>query len=631
MPATSTPTGLAPGPVPRRVEDARPGEMASVLLHRLTHDPWRLALHLLAVLHVVAVGILSAGGSLFIDDIRAQAYAAGRTWWPFVVESNGTHLAPGARTVDWLMATQAPLAHWPAVVLTVLVAAGYAAACTALVRTAVRDPRVRTLALAWVLFVPAVVPTFAWFRQALTTMLPLALVLAAVVLAVRFLRLGGRAPLAGLVLAHGVALTFSERALALPVVLAALVLAVRRTDGRRPLRRGVAALVSTVVLNLGFLAAYASGDFDRAERSSPGLADAAVKIGRWAAYDLLPVLVGGPGRWRPGNGAYSFADSPLPLVVASAVVVLGLVLAAVRTRGALRHARPVLLAAGAYALPVLAMVYVGRLAVVESVTAADDLRLLPDVTVACALGLAALVDGTVRHRSGRRAAPAPRRRAAALVVVAAVVLTAVSWATFTVRWHDTTVQDYLDTMRAEVRTGGGQVLPTTVPSDVVPGWVDPGFTTEPLLRLLSADAVSSAFDGPARVVGPSGALVDPRFDVVARAEVPDGFCGHVLPVGQRELTIPFRADVPYYRGSVVQLGLLVGDAERIDVRVTGRDGTTSEPLVGEPPELLRGPHRVLAQVPSGVAVTAVVVEVETENTAGVCVTSAQVVRVEAAS
>ena len=73
-------------------------------------------------LHVAAVTWLSAGGGLYIDDIRAQAYAAGRPFYPFVIESNRTHLAPGARTIDWFMARYAPLEHWPAVVITALTA-----------------------------------------------------------------------------------------------------------------------------------------------------------------------------------------------------------------------------------------------------------------------------------------------------------------------------------------------------------------------------------------------------------------------------------------------------------------------------------------------------------------------------
>ena len=118
---------------------------------------------------------------------------------------------------------------------------------------------------------------------------------------------------------------------------------------------------------------------------------------------------------------------------------------------------------------------------------------------------------------------------------------------------------------------------------------------------------------------------------VAQAAVPEGFCGRVLPEGERSVVLPLTSPAPYFRGSAVRLGILVGDAERLNVRVTGRDGDTTGPLVDDPPELLRGPHRIMATIPPEVAVRDIVLEVETPNTNGVCVTSAQVVTVEPAS
>ena len=79
--------------------------------------PWALRLVGLALLPVAA---LVTSGWLYIDDLRAQVYASGRPLWPFVVEFNNTHLAPSARTVDWLQARYAALEHWPAVVYTVV-------------------------------------------------------------------------------------------------------------------------------------------------------------------------------------------------------------------------------------------------------------------------------------------------------------------------------------------------------------------------------------------------------------------------------------------------------------------------------------------------------------------------------
>ena len=70
------------------------------------------------------------------------------------------------------------------------------------------------------------------------------------------------------------------------------------------------------------------------------------------------------------------------------------------------------------------------------------------------------------------------------------MLCCVTWVGFGVRWHDTPVAGFLATMRSEVRATTGQVVPTPVPAEIVPGWVDPAFTTAPLVRLLNPDALS---------------------------------------------------------------------------------------------------------------------------------------------
>lgn len=583
----------------------------------------------LVALHVVAVGWLVSGGNLFIDDIRAQAYAAGRPLWPFVVESNQTHLAPGARTVDWLMATYAPLEHWPAVVLSLGIAALFGWSSARLVRQVVANPVARVLGLSWVLFAASVIPTFAWFRQALTTMLPLALVVLATSLTIDHVREGRRLPWVLAVVCHAVALTFSERALAVPFVVLAVLLVSResRRDGTAPfLRRGAITLAPHVAANLVFLAAYTTGDYDKGEGARPSLIDAVVKIGRWVLVDLLPSFLGGPVVWRTGNGPYSFASSPILLVIAAAALSALLGLAAARTSGSLRATAPVAIVAAAYAVPVLAMVYVGRLAQVEDITASDDLRLLPDVSAAVAIALAAVVGAVLDRRSvpgsyavGRRA-----RLAAYIGAATAISLCAVTWVSFGVRWHDTPVREYLANLRADVASATGQVVPTPVPADVVPGWVDPGFTTRPLVMLVNPLAVGAALTGDLSVVDGAGRLVPASFGRVSAATPPSGFCGYAIPAGQQELTIPLSADAAYYRGSVVQVGLLAGDSTRLNLALTGRDGTVSGPLVTDPPELLRGPHRVYALVPTGMAVVAIIVTLGTPNTAGVCITSAQI-------
>ncbi len=363
-------------------------------------------------LHVVAVTWLSAGGGLYIDDIRAQAYAAGRSFYPFVIESNRTHLAPGARTIDWFMARYAPLEHWPAVVITALIALLLGYATTRLVSRIIAHPVARGLAIAWVLFAASVIPTYAWFRQAITVMLPLGLLLLLASLVLDHLRSGRWQPLAGAVGLHVIALTFSERALAVPFVVLALIVVADgvRWRSARWWARSASRLGPFVVVNVLFLLVYLGGDFDKAEGSRPSLSDAATKIGRWALVDLLPSYLGGPVVWRSANGAYSFAATPTWLVAAAATLfVIGLIVAA-RTRGSLRAAGPVALVAAAYAVPVLGMIYVFRLAQVEDITAADDLRLLPDVSAAVALALAALVGTVLERRRQARATEKPVTR-----------------------------------------------------------------------------------------------------------------------------------------------------------------------------------------------------------------------------
>lgn len=77
------------------------------------------------------------------------------------------------------------------------------------------------------------------------------------------------------------------------------------------------------------------------------------------------------------------------------------------------------------------------------------------------------------------------------------------------------------------------------------------------------------------------------------------------------------------------MGLLAGDATRINLTAIGSDGVVRGPLVSSPPELLRGPHRIYALVPYGTKVATVRVDVVTPNSQGVCLTSVQVERLGA--
>ena len=125
----------------------------------------------------MCVALLVAPGGLYIDDFRAQAYAAGRPIWPFIVESNATHLSPGPRTADWVQAHYFPLAHWPLVIYTVVLSLALGVVVWRFIRLHVPQAWAALLGLAVALFGASNLPTLAWGRQALTTMTALTLTL----------------------------------------------------------------------------------------------------------------------------------------------------------------------------------------------------------------------------------------------------------------------------------------------------------------------------------------------------------------------------------------------------------------------------------------------------------------------
>ena len=136
------------------------------------HLPGRLDLSalVLGAASLVPLTWLLLRGSFYIDDLRAQSYAAGRAWWPFVVQSNGTHLTPGARTVDWLQMTFAPLDHGVAVAITVAIRVLLLIGTWRLLRLLFGHRWILLVPFAIVATTPALVPPSAWYRQSITAL-----------------------------------------------------------------------------------------------------------------------------------------------------------------------------------------------------------------------------------------------------------------------------------------------------------------------------------------------------------------------------------------------------------------------------------------------------------------------------
>ena len=111
-------------------------------------------------LHVVAVTWLSAGRAARTSTTSAPrpTLRAGRSIPSSSRATARTSLRVLARS-DWFMARYAPLEHWPAVLITALIALLLGYATTRLVSRIIAHPVARALAIAWVLFAASVIPT----------------------------------------------------------------------------------------------------------------------------------------------------------------------------------------------------------------------------------------------------------------------------------------------------------------------------------------------------------------------------------------------------------------------------------------------------------------------------------------
>lgn len=586
-------------------------------------DRWDVIAGMVIVAFLAATLWLTTGGGLYIDDIRAQAYAADQPIWPFIVESNQTHLAPSARTVDWLQASYAPLEHWPAVLVTMLIAATLGVALWICSRWLISQPAVAVLGLYLALFSATIVPSLAWYRQALTGIAAFALLLVTCILAVRFV--GGGSwfllPIAGTM--HLLALGFSERSLVGPVVLLAVLVLLRPGGLRGLLWRGFAMLGVLGAVNLAFLTFYLTGDYDKAVGAQPTIDGFVRSTGYSLFWNTIPAYLGGPLRWS--DGIYGFARTPIAFAVFAAVAVGAL--AAVAFWRDWRRSLALVGTAGAFIIPIYVIVYVGRVAKVTDISIVSDLRLHSDAAMVGALLLAALLPvafgagrGTVTSRT-RPSSPRTKALATTALVIVALVGTSQSWYSFGKQWHTNPSDRYFASLKAALADNRGTVVPGPVPASIVPWWVQPDFNTQSLVLLLSPETETTTVVPPAQAVAPDGTLIAARLLAFDRFRVPAGFCGFNIPIGTSTGVVPADGVIPARRHQLLEIGLLVGDTTHVGISVIDDVGKEHAASFYRAPLLRRGPSRILATIPHDVRVTAVAVEAIDRNSAGICVTS----------
>lgn len=595
---------------------------------RLT-GPDRAAV-LLALGQVPILLMVLVPGSLYLDDLRGQSYAAGRAWWPFVIESNGTHFSPVARTIDWLTVQFAPLADWPAVTVTVLIRVALVVAMWRLLRELFGPRAALLVPLALVAVTPALLPTTAWYRQAMSALLVVIALCLAAQQHLRFMRTGRTSHLVGVAVAVTLGLLTFEKAVLIAVWLVLLTAAtapptasVRQRLHR--IRRAWASLAIAGCLTAAHLLIYVTGPFDDGAADQLRVGDVVAMIGRQLGEGLVPGLLGGPWRWRETSPYYSVPAAPVALIAG------GLVLAGLALFWALRHnSRRVvwaLVAFVGYYLLAAAIVAVARLGRFGDVVALDY-RLWPDVIV-IAVVCACLAVMPVRSEESGSQTTQPSRgtKAVGLAMVAAVLIgSVVSTMAFVERWRANPTGDYLRTLQAQLHGAGSRpvrLAPVGLPSAVLPFWIDPDYSLEDLLAPTKGLAIFHNIDGPVLVPDDSGRLAPLQLSQRAAAEPgPDGFCGYGVRPGQSR-DIPLPAETPYYADEMVHLGVLASRATRLTVSVVSASATRSV-VTREPLTTPAGPHRFLVRVPYDTRVSAIRVRAA-EPDATVCVVLAAVV------
>ena len=589
------------------------------------------------VAHLLPVWWLIAGGGLYLDDLRAQAYARAQPFWSFIVSSNGTHLAPGARTLDWLQARYAPLEHWPALVVTLVVHLLLGAVLWLLLRELVGARWAALVPLSVGLMTPALLSATAWFRQTLTTLLPLVLILAAAWCAVRLVRSRHHRHLTvAAVLLLASAMLFTERALAgcsLAVALATLVPAPPTV--RRPLRV-VALTAPLAVVTALYLVAYRSGPFDQGTSAGLSVADLGSLVVQSLGLGVIPALLGGPWRWSESGPALSAADTPEALaLVANLLVLVALVLIGRRREGRARIVRAGLFCA-AYVVPIEAFLFIGRYAAFDKATG-SNLRLFADCAVVICVALAVVLLGwsgrpgqskrnTAHQAQDRR----PRWAGQGLLVLLAASLavgSGWSWLTFAERWHDTATPGYLAALRSDLARQQNSpaaavtsIVPALIPDSVMPAWMQTEVSTLDLVALIQPSAELAVVGHTTKIVGLDGHLQAAQLKSVGTFEEGEQtFCHHqVQPNQEGPTTISAHEVVAYKRDELLEIGMLVNDERQIRVDVVDAQGTVTPVPWPRPTTLQRGPYVVRLRVPYGVDVAAVRIH---PDAVGMCVVS----------
>lgn len=603
---------------------------------------WLIGAHLLLLL------LLVGKGSFYIDDLRAQGYAANQPFLSFIMGSNGTHFAPLPRTLDWIQSRVFPLRHDPAVMVTLAVRLLLAIGFWRVLRRLFGPRPAVLLPLALLLLTPALLPATTYYRQSITILACTAAMVWAIDAHTRWVLYRHRADLLVLALVTAVGLGCYEKAAAIPVILVAVTLAgfagqarasrtgtgtaatgTAGTGRAAPVRAGLLAALLSALVVVVFLVIYRTGPYDQGPDTLPSVLDVLRLTGDTVSRTMVPLLLGGPGHWTypsPYAGVPALSDAAVAFCLGIALIVG----AAALWRGPGRTVRALVVAL-AWTLPSIAIVAAGRFEALDTQLAAS-VWLWADLVPAFLLaGSLALLPWRVGAAS-RPAEPAAGKRrselalgVAALAVAIVMVASLISSLSYASTWWENPTGRWIAHARDSLTNAepNPRTLATPLPDLMMPYWVTPTFPTDgPLLQLLRPDVQLYDGDGTAQVMNIFG-VRSPYFPNILSSTKAAKLCLASIPARTpAPIWVSLPKTAPYAVGAQVEVGLLLGEATKVEVTVLTSDGYILTPQRLSDDAIPPGPHTLHFPVPFGRAISSVRVQIDS-GTAN-CVTTARV-------
>lgn len=614
-----------------------------------------LAAAVLILGQLAAVVALVVPGSLYTEDLRAQAGVVGRTFGEYLRSSDLGDPAALPRIIHWSLATWFPLEHAPAVLITLGVRLLLGVAAWSLLRQLFGPRPLALVPLGLLLLSPALVPATAWFSLAISGLLCTAALLWAVDAQLRRL---GRPRLHHLVqvsLASALAVLSHPKGLAVPLLLLVVTLLVYGSGKRRgfgtngwllALRRGAAGLITSLATVMVVLAWY--DPVPRAEADTLGLGDTVDLALSVVFRTELPALFGGPWTWTFPTFYYGLAETS-SVLVALVCLVAGAGVARWTVLRPAETGRATLLLLG-WLAP--AFVLAGRQApALQPGDPATDLGRWTDVAAALVLcgAMAAIPWKIGVCRSDRPVfdetagewlvvtslddRPTGARRPTGLPVlvgllvgVTGAVLAIGSWSSFGGKWWDNPTDRWLAAAKESVRTAEPypRVGPQPVPPLVLPlNWQGVLPADAPLVALVRPDARFHDGDGPIRSLNARGELEPVQPLLIADAPRQGG-CVTTLTTARPQAQVALPQPVPPTFGAMIEVGLLVNKESKVVVLGQRPDGTGFLPLTWSDDSLPAGAHTVRFPVPPGQTVSGVVLR--TPQSPQTCVSAVRIVR-----